>query len=91
MLVRPHYRAVEKYFLKVSIFAKLGEKRLPDAFVRPTRKAPEGRIPRPKGNGKVTPWRAGSCHPKDSFNKQTIICTVAATVPSFTLQHRLDS
>jgi hypothetical protein len=91
MLVRPHNRSIQKNFLKIRVFAKLGKKCLPDAFVRPAREAPKRRIPWPKVGREITPGSTCSCHPENRFDKQAIICTGTPTVSCFAVQHRLDS
>lgn len=53
MLVRTHNGAIEKHFLKVCIFAKLGKEGLPDAFVRPARDAPKRSVPWPEARREV--------------------------------------
>jgi hypothetical protein len=90
MLVDPDERAIDQDIFKIGVVAESFENVLPSPLLRP---APEARMygePIAEVFWQITPWGAGACDPKNSFDEEPIVTPAATAITGLARQLRRD-
>jgi hypothetical protein len=80
MLVRPHNGGIDDQVFEVRMFAQLGEKPLPNAFLCPSPETFEHAVPLAELFRQIAPGRSGPDQPQDGIHEQPIVRAVPAFV-----------
>jgi hypothetical protein len=91
MLMDPDVGCVDEDVFEIGIVRQGLENPFPDAFLRPTPKARVDAVPFTERARQITPGRAGSRDPQDSFDEQPIVSGRGAGITHFARQFWLNA
>ena len=91
MLMDPDIGGVDEHVFEVGIVRHRLEDPLPDTLVRPAPEARVDAVPFTELARQITPRRAGSRDPQDSFDEQSIVSCGRAWITHFARQFRCNS